>query len=105
MSFGATGPTLVISTTATSKSLAWPVGQVSCLVTNPSTTLTVHVTFGIIAATAVIPTADGAGAQVYTVPPATALVIDVTPKGANIVACIASGAGPTLVSLTPGREG
>lgn len=105
MSFGATGPTLVISTTGTSKPLGWPVGQVHCLVTNPSTTLTVHVTFGITTAVAVIPTADGAGAQVYSVPPATAMVVDVTPIGANSVACIGSGAGPTLVSLTPGREG
>lgn len=100
MGFGAYGTTLVISTTGTSKSLAIPIAPKMQLV-NTSTTLTVHVDTGIGAATAVIPTADGAGARVTSLAPLESRVVDI-PQGHNFVACIASGAGPTLVSITVG---
>jgi len=104
MAFGATGVTTVISTTATSKPLALPVLAPQALISNPSTTLTVHVAFTVGTGTVAIPTADGAGATCYTVPPMSTLIVDI-PRACTFWACIASGAGPTLVSLTPGKEG
>jgi len=101
MSFAAAELTYVISTTATSKTLALPVGQSHALITNPSLLLTVTVGFAIGSATVVIPTADGAGTACYQIPPMGQLIVDI-PKGTTFWAAIASGAGPTLVSLTPG---
>ena len=105
MSFGASFPTISISTTGTSKSLALPISASHCRVVNTSTTLSVYVQFGIDAATAVIPTADNAaqGSMCYVLPPNWADVFDV-PKGANYIASIASGAGPTLVYFTLGMD-
>lgn len=104
MSFGAGQTTICISTTATSKKLALPITP-QCRITNTSSSLIVYVQFGVDDATAVIPTADnaGAGAMCYVLPPNTSEVVDV-PRGANNVAAIASGAGPTLVYITPGFE-
>lgn len=104
MSYGATSTTICISTTGTSKSLALPICA-QCEITNTSSSLIVYVQFGIDAATAVIPTADnaGAGAMCYVLPPNASKVVDV-PKNANYVASIASSAGPTLVYITPGFE-
>ena len=101
MSFAASGLTYVISTTTSSAVLALPIGQLHALITNPSTTLTVTVGFGPATFTVVIPTADGAGAACYQIPPMGQLIVDI-PKGTTFWAAIASGAGPTLVSLTPG---
>lgn len=105
MSFGASGNTISISATGTSKVVAWPVGAISCRGVNTSTTLSVFVQFGTDSATAVIPTADSSGGAFCTpIPPMGQATIDV-PKGANFVAVIGSGAGPTLTYLTPGSEG
>lgn len=103
MAFGPNGLTTCISTTGTSKSLAMAVGGTHVRVTNTSTTLFVYVTFGIDSATAVIPTADGAGSNCIVVPAFESVIIAI-PKGVNYCAAIASGAGPTLVYFTPGRE-
>ncbi len=102
MSFGASSPTICISTTATSKSLALPICAQARIV-NTSTTLIAYVQFGVGSATAVIPTADGAGSACYALHPSSSEIVDV-PRGADFVAAIASGAGPTLVYITPGFE-
>ena len=103
MSFGSYGLTYGISTTASSKSLAVPISGNACRITNTSSSLIVYATFGVGSATAVIPTADGAGSNCVVLPPNSSVVVDV-PQGANYVASIASGAGPTLVYFTPGVE-
>lgn len=100
-SIGALFPTVGISTTASSKSVAIPVGASKCHVTNTSSSLFVYVAFGIGSATAVIPTADNgaAGSMCYVLPPYESMTVDV-PKGSNFVASIGSGAGPSLVYFT-----
>ena len=103
-SFGRSFPTVCISATGTSKSVAIPVGTSSCRVCNTSGTLTVFTTFGVGSATAVIPTADNAtGTDVHCTLPYEFSHIDV-PKGANTIACIGSGAGPTLVYFELGSS-
>lgn len=105
MAFGRNFPTVCISTTGTSKSVAVPVGASQCRVTNTSTTLIVHVAFGIAAATAVIATPDSAtGVDATILGPNSSAIIDV-PKNTAFVAAIASGAGPTLVYFELGAEG
>ena len=104
MSFGAMFPTVRISATGSSKSVAIPSGAPSCHISNTSSSLTVYVAFGVGAATAVIPTADVAtGTMVYAVVAYETMTVDV-PKGANYLAVIASGAGPTDVLLTLGHD-
>lgn len=105
MSFGRQFPTVCISTTAASKSVAVPVGATNCRISNTSTTLIVHAAFGVASATAAIATPDSAtGVDASVIGPNTASVVDV-PKNAAFVAAIASGAGPTLVYFEFGHEG
>lgn len=103
MSFAAQSPTIGISTTATSKSLA----LVSCRkarLVNTSNTIIVYFQFGAGSATAVIPTADNAtGTDCVVVPPLQSAIVDV-PYGSTHVAAIGSAAGPTLAYITPGAE-
>lgn len=104
MSFGAVGPTLTLSVGTSSASLALPIGATHALLVNPSVVAcTLHFAFGVGSATAVIPTAGGAGTMTYPVPPSGSLIVDI-PTGVTFWAVIASVTGPTIASLTPGRE-
>ena len=104
MSFGRQFPTVCISTTATSKPVAAPVGATSCRITNSSTTLIVHAAFGVASATAVIATPDSAtGVDATVLGPSQTAIVDVS-KNAAFCASIASGAGPTLVYFEFGAE-
>jgi len=103
MSFMAQSPTICISTTGTSKSLALA-GCVKARLVNTSNSIILYFQFGAGSATAVIPTADNAtGTACVVVPPLQDVVVDV-PQGTTHVACIASAAGPTLAYVTPGAE-
>ncbi len=103
MSFTAHSPTICISTTAASKSLALVACRKARLV-NTSTTVILYFQFGAGSATAVIPTPDNAtGTACIVVPPLQDVVVDV-PLGSTHVACIGSAAGPTLAYITPGVE-
>jgi hypothetical protein len=103
MAFGARHPTIGISVTGSNKSLAIPVGAAQCCIVNTGA-VAVFAQFGIGSATAVIPTADSAtGTQCYPVPASDSRIVDV-PAGANYVACIGAGAGPSLTYFTLGGE-
>ena len=101
MSFTASYPTQAISATAASSSISVPVGT-TLRVANTSTTLWVHVVLGVGSATAALP-AVGTPAAGVTILPNSSILLE-QPQGTNTLAAIASGAGPTLVFVTPGDE-
>lgn len=104
MSFGQIGAvTTGISVTGTSKPIAIAGNATQCRVVNTSTTLSIYFTFGVTSPTVAIPAADGTGTACNVLPPMGAGVFDL-PIGTLFAAAIGSGAGPTLVYFTPGKE-
>lgn len=72
-------------------------GTSAMMITNPSATLSVAVRWGVGAQTAVLATD-------MTIPPASYVIVAIA-GNENMVAAIATGAGPTLVQFTPGNGG
>lgn len=99
MSFAASQPTQVLSAIATTVGVSVPVCP-SYRIVNTSTTLIVHVLMGVGTVSAVMPIVGTPSAGV-TLAPNSSIILE-APQGTNYVAAIASGAGPTLVYITPG---
>ena len=103
MSFVAQSPSQMLSVAGTSGGVAIPVSSGQHMrIVNTSTTLWVGVAFGPAAATAAFATA-GSPSSTVVIGPNQTNVIDI-PPGSAYVAMIGSGAGPTAVHCSIGKE-